>query len=66
MPDYPDEFVKKFITVEDAIKGMPRLKANDGDFETSFNIKNYSMYQKWLTKQITLARFVKHLKLERS
>ena len=66
MPDYPDEFVKKFITVEDAIKGMPRLKANDGDFETSFNIKNYSMYQKWLTKKITLARFVKYLKLERS
>ena len=21
------------------------LEANDGDFETSFNIKNYSMYQ---------------------
>ena len=66
MPDYPDEFVKKFITVKDAIKGMPKLKANDGDFETSFNIKNYSIYQKWLTKQITVAQFVKHLKLERS
>ena len=65
MPDYPDEFVKKFITVKDAIKGMPRLKANDGDFETSFNIKNHSMYQKWLTKKITLAQFIKYLKYEK-
>ena len=65
MPDYPDEFVKKFITVKDAIKGMPRLKANDGDFETSFNIKNHSMYQKWLSKKITLAQFIKYLKYEK-
>ena len=66
MPDYPDEFVKKFITVSEAIKGMPRLKTNDGNFETSLNTKNYSMYQKWLTKKITLAQFVNYLKLERS
>ena len=66
MPDYPDEFVKKFITVSETIKGMPRLKTNDGNFETSLNTKNYSMYQKWLTKKITLAQFVNYLKLERS
>lgn len=66
MPDYPDEFVKKFITVSEAIKGMPRLKTNDGNFETSLNTKNYSMYQKWLTKKITLAQFVNYLKLDRS
>ena len=66
MPDYPDEFVKKFITVSEAIKGMPKLKANDGNFEISLNTKNYSMYQQWLTKKITIAQFVKYLKLERS
>ena len=26
MPEYPKEFVTRFITVKDAIKGMPRLK----------------------------------------
>ena len=66
MPEYPKEFVKKFVTVEEAIKGMPRLKENDGNFEISFNVKNYSTYQKWLSKKITLARFVKYLKNEKS
>ena len=66
MPEYPKEFVKKFTTVEEAIKGMPRLKENDGNFETSFNVKNYSTYQKWLSKKITLAQFVKYLKNEKS
>ena len=65
MPEYPKEFVKKFTTVEEAIKGMPRLKENDGNFETSFNVKNYSTYQKWLSKKITLAQFVKYLKYEK-
>ena len=66
MPDYPREFISKFTTVEDTIKGMPRLKANDGNFETSLSIKNYSTYQKWLTKKITLAQFIMYLKNERS
>ena len=66
MPEYPKEFVTRFITVKDAIKGMPRLKKNDGNFETSLNIKNYSTYQKWLSKKITLAQFTKYLKNERS
>ena len=66
MPEYPKEFVTKFITVEEAIKGMPRLKENNGNFETSLNTKNFSTYQKWLSKKITLAQFVKYLKNEKS
>ena len=66
MPEYPKEFVTKFITVKEAIKGMPKLKENDGNFEISSNTKNFSTYQKWLSKKITLARFVKYLKNEKS
>ena len=66
MPEYPKEFVTKFITVKEAIKGMPKLKENDGNFEISSNTKNFSTYQKWLSKKITLAQFTKYLKNERS
>ena len=66
LPDYPSEFVKKYITVEEAIKGMPKLDSNDGQLEIKSKMKNTSIYQKWLTKKISLNKFIKYLKESRS
>ena len=60
------EFVRKHITVEEAIKGMPKLSSNDGQLEIKLKMKNVSMYQNWLTKKISLSKFVKYLKENRS
>ena len=66
LPDYPSEFVKKYITVEEAIKGMPKLDSDYKRLEIKSKVKNTSMYHKWLTKKISLNKFFKYLKENRS
>lgn len=66
MPEYPTPFVKKYLSVQDAIKGFPKLRANDGQFEQIGTIKNTSAYNLWLSNKISIQDLEVYLKKNHS